>query len=305
MNNQVLLSHVAIGPTFRDRLLFNILNNLDSYLLFDNLILTDIKEDFEQLKHYPNIKIEYINDAKKDYPWSIEYEPLPIKTSSEEEYAKFIINNNYKLPSGTHRFGLEYLEYKAVFFLNCDVICTFTPESYSEFISYLDKLDKDTVIGKNHFFHEGYSNEFDFISQKYDIPYNNTLLQSNDGNLFGYIFLDKNKQQEFVNLYNKITYSTLIENKDKLWKIGQHGIWGLNNEVIQSFIHNFLDIEVLPINSIMNEYFKIYTYPEDRFWSWAHGGFKCNLLSKKLFVKENKELLKEFYKERGQIWNYE
>lgn len=305
MNNQILLSHVAIGPTFRDRLLSNILNNLDSYLLFDNLILTDIKEDFKQLKQYPNIKIEYINDIKKDYPWSIEYESLPVKTSNEEEYAKFIVNNGYKLPSGTFRFGLRYLEYKAIFFLNCDIVCTFTPDSYNKLILNLNKINKDTVIGRNHFFYKNYSNEFNFISQKYDISYTNTSLQSNDGNLFGYIFLNKDKQQKFINLYNKITYSTLIENKDKLWRIGQHGIWGLNSEVIQSFIHNFLDIEVLPLDYIMGEYFKVHTYPEDRFWSWAHGGFKCNLLSKKLFVEENKELLKEFYKERGQIWTYE
>lgn len=305
MNNPVLLSHIAIGPTFRSRLLFNILNNLDSYLLFDILILTDIKEDFKQLEQYSNIKIELIDEFRKDYSWSIEYEPLPLKTQNEEEYAKFIINNNYKLPSGLFRFALKYLEYKAIFFLNCDIVCTFDKDSYNKFIIELDNFKKDTVIGRNYFSFDNFFDEFNFISEKYNLPYNNTFLRSNDGNLFGYIFLNKDKQQKFIDLYNKITHSVLAEDKEKLYKLGKHGIWGLHSEAIQSLIHNFLDIEVLPQNSTIHENLKVYTYPEDRFWSWAHGGFKCNILSKKLFIEENKELLKEFYKDHNQTWTYE
>ena len=305
MNNKVLLVHLAMGPTFRNRLLYNIVNNLENYLLFDNLIFTDDKSHFEELSKYSNIKRENINDTRKDYLWSIEHEPLPIKTNNEEEYAKFIANIDFKIPSGLFRFVTNFFEYKAIFFLNCDIVVKFNKDTYQSFYNSLDQFNTDTVIGQNYFFYDSFQKELDFLSEAYeDLNFKHSKLESNDGNLFGYIFKNKNKQKEFLDLYNKITYAVLIEHPDKLSRLGTHGTWGLNSEVIQSIIHNLLDIQVLPSNHYLTEGFSVETYPEDRFWNWAQGGFKCNTISKDLFIKENYNLLKEFYKNRGQKWIY-
>lgn len=306
--NPILLVHQTTGPTFRKRLVNNILDNLDSYLLFDNLILTDVKDDYSPLLSYPNIRIEYFDDLKKEYSWSTKYEPFPIKTKNEEEYAKFILDNSHPIPSSFFRFiflSKDFENYNNVFFLNCDVINNFTPQLYNDFLELINNFKNDTAIGHNSYTRNQYKPELQFISEKYNISIKKENLESNDGNLFGYIFKDYNKKKQLGELFNNIVYSILVEDPIKLYNLGRHGNWSIKSEEIQSIVHSLLDIEVFPKENIMAKGFEICTYPEDRFWNWSSEGFKCNNISKKLFIEENYDILKTFYINRNQIWQYE
>lgn len=307
MDNKILLAHVSIGPTYRKRLLSNIINNIDNYLLFDNLILTDDINFFETLNKYSNIKIEYINDIRKNFEWSIKYESIPIKTNNEEEYANYVVNNLFKMPSGLFRFSFlkeNIEEYDLIVCMNCDIICKINKEIYNNIIENLSEYGHDFVIGNHGFTWDNFKTELDIISSKFNISYDDINLNTNDGNLFMYHFKNKSKIKKFLELYNNIVYETLVEGNQELYRLGNHASWGLNSEAIQAILHTLLDIKVYPNNSTFREGFQINTYPEDRFWNWPTGGFKTNTVSKELFIQENKELLKEFYKYRGQTWQY-
>lgn len=305
MNNKILLVHTCMGPTFRNRLISNITHNINSYLLYDNLILTDNLDQFNIFTSYPNIKVKDINTIRKNTPWSIKLEPTPLKTNNESEYANFILNNNFCIPS-LFRFSLlekNIKDYDSIIFLNCDVICTTDQNQYNNILSFLNKYDHDFVIGNHHFNFNSLKSELDIISKKLNFPYSNFNLNSNDGNFFMYCFKNKNKIKDFLKLYNDIVYEVLNNKNKKLYKLGKHSNWKIQSEGIQAIIHTLLNIKVYPNNAILKKSFKINTYPEDRFWNWPTI-FKTNNISKKYFIEENKELLKQFYKQKNQPWLY-
>jgi hypothetical protein len=307
MKNEILLTYVAIGPTFRDRLLYNVLNGLESYLLVDLLILTDIVDDFNALSKYPNIKVQNYNDLRQDYPWSLEYEALPMATKDEKEYVDDIRLNQIRISGCLWRFVLlmEGIEaYKAIFFINCDVFFKLPPDQYNAFIQSLEFDTEDSAVGHGHVLRASeFGHTAKFIAEQNQMPYLENLMNSNDGNLFGYCFKNKAKLKQLFEMMNNIVYKALVEKDPNYFFLGPHGVWGANNEPIQAIAYSLLNITSYPGHSLLYSAFAINTYPEDRFWNWPHI-FQTSQISKQDFINLNYDNLKQFYADRNQPWSY-
>lgn len=308
MKNEVLLTYIAIGPTYRDRLLYNVLNGLESYQLVDLLILTDIVDDFDVLLKYHNIKVQNLNDLRKDHPWSLEYEVLPLATKNETEYVDDIFLNQRTFSFALWRFVLliEGIEtYKALFFANCDVLFKLQPDQYDVFIKSLDFSTEDSVIGYGHV---SYTHIFkDLVkiyAEKNKLPYLENLIEGNDGNLFGYCFKNKTKFKQLFEIMDSIIHQTIVEKDINYLQLGQHSIWLTNNEPIQAIAYSLLNITSYAGHNSLYSAFAINTYPEDRFWSWVGGTLINSLTSKQDFINTNYNNLKKFYADKQQPWIY-
>jgi hypothetical protein len=306
----MLIVYFPVGPTFRNRVVYSILKNIESYSLFDILIMTDFKEDpiFNSLREFTNIIIKDIDELRKDYPWSIEYEKLPVKTTNEKEYALDITKNEKLISSSIWRFAFclpEIEKYDAILFCNCDIECKANIDTFNNIKNDFNLLTKDTVIGNGGYdFTDQFSSIANIIIKENNYTQLNPKLYSNDGNFFCYSFKNKNNIKNFLDILNNIIYQILVNNREDLFFLGRHGIWSLNNEPIQSIAYSILGIDVLPNILSINTGFSVFTFPEDRFWNWSQGDFICTLESKEEFIKINYERLKSFYINRGQFWNY-
>jgi hypothetical protein len=306
----MLLVYYTIGPTFRNRIVYSILKNIESYSLFDVLIMTDMKEDpiFKSLESYKNIIIKDIDELRKDYPWSIEYEKLPIKTLNEKEYATYVLEKDWVIPGSIWRFVFclpEIEKYDAIFVCNCDIECKADQLIYDSIKNSFSSLNKDMVIGNGGYdFTDRFGDLANIIIKENNYQQLNPRLYSNDGNFFCYTFKNKNNIKNYLDIFNNIVYEILVNNREDLFILGRHGIWAVNNEPIQSIVHSILDIDVASLTFEVNRGFSILTFPEDRFWNWCQGDFICTLESKEEFIKINYERLKSFYISRGQLWNY-
>jgi len=300
MKNKILLTYIAIGPTYRDRLLLNITSTPESYKLVDLLILTDIVDDFNILSEYSNIKVQNLDDLRQNHPWSFKYESLPLATKDETKYVDDIIKNQKFFPGTVWRFallikGIE--DYKAIFFANCDVLFKLTKEYYDIFIKSLEFDTEDNVIGNGAV---NYSSTFNNLTELYskqnNISYQENLIESNDGNLFGYCFKDKNKYKRLFEIIDDIIYQTLVKKDINYFQLGQHGIWSTNNEPIQAISYSLLNINTYPGSEELYLAFSINTYPEDRFWSWGSNDLITSNISKQDFINKNYNYFKKLNK---------
>jgi hypothetical protein len=308
MKKEVLLTYFAIGPTFRERVLYNILNNLSSYVLVDLLILTDRVEDFEVLSKYGSIKVINLDDLRRNHPWSNKYEALPIVTRNDVEYAKDILDNSRSFSFALWRFVLllDNIEtYRAIFFSNCDVLFYLAPENYEDFLESLNFSTNDIAIGNGIVNYSGHFKEIaEHLAKEYSLESLESLICSNDGNLFGYCFKNKTKLKQLFELIDRIIYKTLVEGCKEYWQLGRHGIWSTNNEPIQAIAHSLLNIHTYPGSYDLYKAFKINTYPEDRSWSWCTGPFKSTPFGKQHFININYDDLKNMYAAKQQPWIY-
>lgn len=302
-----LLVYFPIGPTFRFRSVRNILDNVEAYSNVDVLIMTDYKEDpvFNSLMGFKNVMIKDIDELRKDYQWSIEHEPLPIKTLSESEYARDITRSNRKISSSIWRFAflLESIEdYHTICVCNCDVVWQGDKQNVEDMVSYISSFDEDLSIGHGYYdYTDGiyYDVSFQKTAEQMAVENNSALLTSkltsNDGNLFCYHFKNKSSIKRFLELSNNIVYEVLVNKRSDLRSLGYHSIWMVNNELIQAIVHSMLNINVYPIDGPLHSSFSIRTYPQDRFWNWFTGDFEVNTESKESFIKTNYERLKDSY----------
>jgi hypothetical protein len=313
MKKNILLIYFPIGPTFRERVVYNIVNNKKDYSYYDILIMTDIKEDpiFDQLSEFNNINIVDIDKLRKDYQWSVEHEPLPIKTYNQSDYANYIMGkygNENLISSAIWRFAFllpNIKNYDSIVVCNCDIVCANHEENYNMLVNDLTNYENDIAIGDGGMdFTDKYITTAKIIEKDLDITLKKERLISNDGNLFCYSFKDKNKIEQFFNVYNKIVYEILVNKNPNYQILGKHTLWMLHNEEICSIIYSLLDIDCLPKTHYMRYSYSIHYYPEDRFWNWTMENFETSNISKQDFIEKNYEKLKNFYNLRGQYFNY-
>ena len=213
MKKNLLLVYTTTGPTSRERSVINIVDNLATYTQFDILLLTDYQADpiYDSVRHLDNIIIKAIDELRKDYPWSIQHEPLPIKTLSDEEYATYLVTTNTAIGSCFWRFAflLDGIEkYDGVLFCNTDVVFTGDAAVVDQLEREIQKFTKSTVFGHGGYDRtEQYTNEWHFIMQYNNFQRKKDQLLSNDGNFFCYCFKSKHEITEFfnvvdVNIYN-------------------------------------------------------------------------------------------------------
>ncbi len=88
MNKPIIVTW-GLGPSYRDRVKHNFLKSLETGYnnTMDYLILTDIPEDFDELRKSTNKIIDVVNihEVREQYPWSKEIEFIP---TDQENYGK-------------------------------------------------------------------------------------------------------------------------------------------------------------------------------------------------------------------------
>jgi hypothetical protein len=328
MKVNTLMVVIGFGPTYKKRLLNNLKTN-KGYEKYDVLLITDDIEYWDEIKNKENIFIEHIDELRKDYPWSIENEKLPIEKRDEIKYAKEIIENNFKFPTLLQRFGFIWKNaknYDGFLWLNTDVVPKdLTDYHVNEMNRYFSKKElsnncfgNDIDVPKNKIVmcpggglwdKVHHSHLLDYtkkINDKYKIT-NNEIINDFllfDGNFITYNFPNENYCVDFFNLMDNIL-KEYFENKEEFFFLGQHTMWLTGQEYITSIVMNLMGGIMVPLNScniLGNETFSVFCYPEDRFWNW---GWECDINEgQDGFIKNNYDKLKLFYENRGQDWVY-
>jgi hypothetical protein len=334
MKNNALLVCLGIGPTYKKRLLNNLKTN-NGYDKYDILLITNDVEYWYEIKNKENIFIEDIDDLRKDYPWSIENEKLPIEKRDEIKYAKEIIFNNFKFPTLLERFCFIWKNaknYDGFIWLNTDVLPKEIVDkqvegmnkyfSKKEFSNSLFGLDIDTpkkqivmCPGGSKFDMHHYPILVEYtkkINNKYKITENSISndFYAFDGNFITYNFPNKNYYVQFFDLINNIL-KDYFENKEEFFFLGTHTIWSTSEEYIVSIVMKLMNGVFVPLNScniLGNQTFSVNCYPEDRFWNW---GWDSPVITESQinegqegFIKRHYDRLKSFYESRGQKWVY-
>lgn len=323
MSNKLLLVQIAVGPTYRNRLLNNLIKN-ESYDLFDVFIMTEDVDYFSSVSHKPNLFIKNINDIRKNYPWSLEFEKIPPKIDSEEDYAKLYIEENYKFPTMIERFvwDWEYAEnYNAFIFMNCDILPIADTESYKLLENYFtnptiknpfsdieDVLENKIIVipggGSHDVGYHTYLKEFaEKINDKYQVTTKEieNVFPITDGNFRTFKFPDTKLIKPFFKLVNNVVHDVFTDNT--YFVMREHSMWLLNSELILSIIFNLLDVRLFPNTAEWGFHgsFAINCYPEDRFWNWS-AGMQNSSISREDFIQKNYNTLETFYKNRGQLF---
>ena len=119
INEQIVIATWGFGPTYRDRVKYNIQEAYSSGYtkLMKFVILTDYVEDFSNMA--PELKnlivgVHDINELRKDDTFSFEFEPIPVNVTNDEEYAKEwreLCDKNFKLMS----YSLKRYLLKAIY----------------------------------------------------------------------------------------------------------------------------------------------------------------------------------------------
>jgi hypothetical protein len=93
MNKPIVVTW-GLGPSYRERVKHNFLKSLETGYnnTMDYLILTDVPEDFDELRASTNKIIDVINihEVREQYPWSKEIEFIP---TNQEKYGEEYIKN--------------------------------------------------------------------------------------------------------------------------------------------------------------------------------------------------------------------
>lgn len=139
INNQIVIATWGFGPTYRDRIKYNIREALDSGYdkLMKFVILTDYLDDFKNLE--PEIQnlivgVYDINELRRDDEFSFEFEPIPMSVVNDEEYAKewrnFCDNQNKLMSYSLKRYLLKAVaqntDYTKILMIDSDIELPYT-----------------------------------------------------------------------------------------------------------------------------------------------------------------------------------
>jgi len=317
--SKVLLGYTAIGPTYKDRVVYHIKKYEEHYKYFDILILTDDPEYFKfgEIKHFSNVIIEDLNKHREQFPEFLEYEKLVEEKISNSIYRNQIVElslQGFYFPLHLQRFILNYEnldQYQGIIMLDCDVAPVIDENGYEKFVNYFDRMPINSVSSnKCYYTWEDRPKVKDFIYECIsELGITNqkdlSVVDGFDNPLKLLKFEGIEKARSFFNMWNYCLLKS-FKSKDRDFLIPR--AWGDASEVIISILYTLENIKVNKDNidyNIMN-YFRSYTYPEDRFWNDVTClNFNISSNSKEEFIKVNYEKLKEFYKNYHQEFPYE
>jgi hypothetical protein len=324
--NTILLSYLVIGPTFKKRMITNLLTS-PSYKLFDILILTDDPAYFEH-PHIQDMKNVYVDDIRsyiQHYPEFHEHEIVPASHLTEQEYKQEILK--HKFPLNLQRFALKYKNiknYEYIAMLDCDVIPYYDEIEFEELYKFLqDNMPSNSVTSNRAiYFYDDYRQYFNFMEKlatELNIDVATFKKYSNwDNKLYSLVSFDNplkllkinniKKIEEFFKYWNyvllKLYTTELYENSYF------QGSWNTLVEGCLPIVYAFSDIEIyLPQNELAHHLSKFitHTFPEDRFW--ANVTNNPDLIvsgdTQEEFININKHLLKNFYEHQGLKFPYE
>ena len=334
--NKILIVQYSVGPTYKDRLIHN-LKTYPGYDGYDVFILTNDVEYFHSVSHMENVFLQDIDEIRKDYPWSMELEPVPQEKIDQTKYAKEIWGCDpvIKFPTLLERFVFLWdkaINYDGFIFMNCDIIPLVNDEYHKIMVDYFsnplikypqqevwytpeqlgETQENKIIVIPGGFV---YGDPHQYFLKDYAIDINNKYkitdkeiegkFLATDGNFRTIKFPNKSMIKPFFELLNNICRDVLVD--EKYFHLGTTPSWNLHSEHILSIMFKLYDSITFPLSYgsgiVSNVTFRIDCYPEDRFWNFS-GGFVDSTISKEDFIEKNYVELKRFYENRGQIWPY-
>lgn len=320
--NKILIGYLPIGPTFKDRVVTNLLN-FESYKYFDVLILTDDPEypGFEKISHMDNVIIDDLNKHRERFPEFFPYEMLPAEKRVEKTYKDEIIgllSKGTTFPLHLQRFILNYEnidKYPYIFPCDCDVTPIIDNQSdYERLLNYLENDMPTNSTSSNRCYQEWQARpgvrEF---TERWSVKLNRTIdyttpIDTFDNPFKVYKFESSEKCSQFFNLWNDCLIDAFSSTEFNIFV----GAWNNFCETMLAIVNK---LEGIKVNTETKDYqsvscFRTFTYPEDRYWCFNvnNGGAvipsdkTCD--SKDEYVQKNYEELKKFYISYGQKWNY-
>lgn len=327
--SKILLGYTAIGPTYKDRVVYHIKKYQEHYKYFDVLILTNDPEyfKFDEIKDFSNVIIEDLNKHRQQFPEFLEYEKLAEEKIDDEKYRNEVVNlylNGFSFPLHLQRFILNYkniINYEGVIMLDCDVAPSFkirnpnhyfiTDNSPEGFFEYFQQMSSSSVSSNK----ACYNWDKDPMIKQFMLECINELNKENIKNLDSIngfdnpIKLLKFESGEKIHSFLKSWNHCLLKAfKSNYRNHVIHKAWGDASEIIIALLYNIenFSVNLDHLDYISMNSFKSYTYPEDRFWNDVTSlGFETFYKSRKEFISNNYQKLKEFYKNYGQEFPYE
>lgn len=315
--NKFLISHIPIGPTYKDRVVHNI-KKYEAYKYFDVLITTDDPEypGFDDIKHLPNVFIDDLSVHRDKYPEFYEVERIPAEKRSEEIYKDQFKENRakgYRYPLNIQRFVLLYENignYDCIIMADCDTVPLHTEEQYKIFEHYVNVMAANSVSSNRAHYVWSQEEVVEFtklmnIELNKDCNYID-IIQGFDNPLKILKLKSKEKIQSFFNTWNHCCRRLHFHNKHSMI-LG--GSWGEYSEILYAIVYT---LENIKVNLTAHDYislnqFYTYTHLEDRFWDNVihHKNIDITQNTKENFIKKNMETLIEFYRSTGQEFNHD
>lgn len=320
--NKILITQFIVGPTYKDRIKYNLNKYRESYKFFDVVILTDDVEYFADTS-YDNVFFVDIDTLRASSPWSIQNEKFPQEKRSESLYAREFVMSAVKIPTLIRRFvfllpGIE--EYCGYIFMDADAIPIADEATYPVIENYFCHATTHPEYGGNisdricvipgiedgyDVTHHGFLLEYaNRINDKYKIrDVVNPSFMLTDGNFRTLRFGNKAQIIPFFELVNN-TIMDIIRGEYSLLGIGI--IWNMHSEYILAIAFNLMGAVGYPMTAGTGIHpqscFRIDSYPEDRFW---HSGIGFKMTdTRDEFIRLNYDDLRTFYTNRGQEWIY-
>ena len=108
--NKPIISTWGLGPSYRDRVKHNLLKSLETGYdnTMDYIILTDVPEDFDELRSKTNKIIDVINihEVRDQYPYSKKIEYIPLDQENYGKEYRDLMNVGKDFSYALHRFSL-------------------------------------------------------------------------------------------------------------------------------------------------------------------------------------------------------
>ena len=315
----IVVSFWAIGPTFIKQLK----KTIDGYLtnnfgdVYNFTVLTDQPDKFQYLmERTPRcLAILDINEERKEFPWSFEYEKLPVGKTDEEYTAEFRKNlsSGHRFSYSLHRFALPWIiknGYTKFIIIDPDVHFVFKHPNIESLHQYTNVFfseghepkittDINYVLGTSYYSGTDlvYRQFYDAIVTEKNISNNPpTLFQTNDGPFRFYNLESTEKVSEFFDVWN--TAIRLLVTDRQLSLIGQGSIF-LNDEFLLGAVYAVLGLQVGPVpHPAINIIHRV----ENRHFMPSSGFYKL-ADSLEEFLKINQEELDKQYPMRYEVLN--
>jgi hypothetical protein len=108
--NKPIISTWGLGPSYRDRVKHNLLKSLETGYdnTMDYIILTDVPEDFDELRSKTNKIIDVVNihEVRDQYPYSKKIEYIPLDQENYGKEYRDLMNVGKDFSYALHRFSL-------------------------------------------------------------------------------------------------------------------------------------------------------------------------------------------------------
>lgn len=260
--DDVVISHWAIGPSYRKELKETLSKLPLSETWFNTIILTDYPSDFAEFYRKKNIlAVLDIAEQRKHHTWSFELEKLAPATLDEATYSKEFTklrDVNEKFSYSLHRFSLPWIAangFSKFLILDSDVrFRNFRDDNFVEsfikmnFNSLPENCKTKLIPGHivdapaQYKLHDFLAELIEKQFSEIHIPRDFSGIRIGDGPIKLYNFDNSYEVLRYFDVWNFIIKTLAGEYRNLLFENNMVGPYVINDEVIISLLNKFLNL---------------------------------------------------------------